>query len=126
MACNMNMAALPMHCSRPPANADNHCAQPGLGVNTYTYGSWCRCLKPPHPAPGPPPKDLDHPLDGKSFYFYDTFDNLNLYIGFPTDSSAPPNEPSGSKQQSWFRSTVADQKDACPLKLGGVAGKRCR
>eukprot|EP00658_Telonema_sp_P-2_P032994 TRINITY_DN2430_c0_g1_i1.p1 TRINITY_DN2430_c0_g1~~TRINITY_DN2430_c0_g1_i1.p1 ORF type:complete len:654 (+),score=156.53 TRINITY_DN2430_c0_g1_i1:294-2255(+) len=46
-----------------------------------------------------------------------------MYVGFALED-APPGEPAGTKARVWFRATYAAQKDASPVKLVAVAGKK--
>jgi len=107
----------------PPLEASNHCAQPGLGVNDYRLGSWCRCLDPDPLPPAPPPKDPDHPLDGRTVYLYNTFASQDLYVGFAL-TDAPPGEPPSSKQRSWFQASSPTQQLAAPLNFRAVPGHK--
>ena len=103
-----------------PKDAKNSCAQPGLVVNDYTQGSWCRC------------KDenvtrrrttSDHPLNGSTFLLWNTYQNQDKYLGFAL-TDAPQGEPAGTKGCNWVRATYTAQTDAMPIVFQGVTGKK--
>jgi hypothetical protein len=108
---------------KAPAGAKNLCAQPGKSVDTYNLGSWCPCKKSTKPTPAPTPaKDPDHPLDGKTFTWYNTYSGMENYVSF-ADTAAPPGMSGGSVDSVWLRSEYS-ANEAMPIKMFAVKGKK--
>jgi len=102
-------------------SAGRSCAQPGLLVNTQTYGAWCFCADGSGKYPTAPVRaetDPDHPFDGQTVTMMNTYVASPTYVSFAY-TDAPPGETSS---EAWMRSTYG-QSDAMPLTFHAVAGK---
>ena len=104
-----------------PKDAKNSCAQPGLAVNDYTHGSWCRCKG--NESESRADVTDDHPLNGSTFLLWNTYEGQDKYIGFAF-TDAPSGEPTGTKGCNWCRATYASQTDGMPIVFEAVDGEQ--
>ena len=105
-----------------PKNAKNSCAQPGLAVNDYTHGSWCRCKQKNESLVVSKVADPDHPLNNSQFLLWNTYEGQDKYLGFAF-TDAPSGEPAGTKGCNWVRATYSAQSDAMPIVFEAVQGE---
>ena len=110
-----------------PTDAGALCAQPGAAVDKYIYGAWCFCQPDTSPTPAPaPPADPWHPLNGKVFALFNTYEVPPGYFVSFAFTDAPPGEPAGDVTRSWLRANYAasNPKDAMPVKFVAVPLKK--